>query len=86
VKYTERVVRWANDRWTDPMQQNLVPPVRRWVLPSPPRLQFGGINPGGATPIAGAIGGINEEHIRLAERLRRRRACLLDVHASEGAG
>lgn len=83
VKYTERVVRWANDRWTDPVQQSLVPPVKRWVLPPPPQLQFVGINPGGTTPIAGAIGGINEEHIRLAERLRRRRAGLLDVDGSD---
>jgi hypothetical protein len=83
VKYTERVVRWANDCWTDPVQQSLVPPARRWVLPPPPQLQFAGINPGGTTPIAGAIGGINEEHIRLAEQLRRRRAGLPDVGASE---
>ncbi len=86
VKYTERVVRWASDCWTDPVQQSLVPPVKRWVLPPAPQLQFAGINPGGTTPIAGAIGGINEEHIRLAERLRRRRAGLPDVDASEEPG
>lgn len=86
VNYAERVVRWANDCWTDPVQQTLVPPVRRWVLPSPPQLQFAGVNPGGTTPIAGAIGGINEEHIRLAERLRRRRAGLPDADVSEEPG
>lgn len=85
VKYTERLVRWANDRWHDPVQQSLVPPLNRWVLPAPPQLQFDGIRPGGTTPIAGAIGGINKEHVRLAERLRRRRAGLPDVDASDKA-
>lgn len=83
VKYTERLARWGHDRWTDALQEQLVPPVHRWVLPAAPQLQFAGVNPGDRTPIAGAIGGIIEEHVRLAERLRRRRAGLPDVDAFE---
>lgn len=83
VRYTERLVRWASDRWTGSAQQDLVSPVNPWVLPPAPQLLFDGVSPGGTTPIAGAIGGINEEHIRLAERLRRRREGLPDVDAAD---
>jgi hypothetical protein len=79
VTYCEQLVRWASDHWTASTQRDLVSPVNRWVLPPASQLLFDGISPGGTTPIAGAIGGINEEHIRLAERLRRRRDGLPDV-------
>ena len=81
VAYAERLMRWARDHREPSVQQGLVSPIPRWVLPPAPQLQFDGVRPGGTTPIAGAIGGINEEHMRLAERLRRHRAGLPDVDA-----
>jgi hypothetical protein len=56
------------------------------VLPPAPQIgSDDGVRPGGTTPIAGAIGGINEEHIRLAERLRRQRAGLPDVAGADAS-
>jgi len=43
------------------------------LLPSPPAIAFMGVSPGGTTPIQGAIGAINEEHLSLAEQLRLQR-------------
>jgi len=74
VRYCEELSRWASDHWELTAQQGLIPPVHRWTLPDAPPLAFAGIRPGGTTPIEVAIGNINEEHLRLAERLRRRRA------------
>jgi hypothetical protein len=86
MKYCERLVRWASDHWAASGQQGLAAPVHRWVLPGTPSLAFTGVSPGGTTPIAGAIGGINEEHLRLAERMRRRRAGLPDVDVADSPG
>lgn len=69
-------MRWTVNNWGSGLQQRLVAPIRRWVLPDLPSVTFTGIRPGGTTPISGAIGGISEEHLRLAERLRLRRAGL----------
>lgn len=73
LKFVERMMRWAAELWGADLQQRLVAPIRRWGLPAPPSIAFAGARPGGTTPISGAIGGINEEHVRLAERVRRLR-------------
>lgn len=74
IRLGERTMRWTTECWESDLQQHLVAPVRRWVLPDAPSIAFAGHQAGGTTPISGAIGGINEEHVRLAERLRLRRA------------
>ena len=74
VNFGERIMRWTTECWESDLQQCLVAPIRRWVLPDFPSITFTGVRPGGTTPLSGAIGGINEEHVRLAERLRLRRA------------
>jgi hypothetical protein len=53
--------------------------VHHWTLPAAPLLEFAGVSPGHTTPLEGTIGNINEEHLRLAERLRRRRTGLPDT-------
>ena len=79
VKYCERLAHWTTAHWSNVAQEGLVAPVLRWKLPAAPLLTFDGVRPGNTTPIQGAIGNINEEHLRLAERLRRRRAGLPDA-------
>lgn len=72
VAYCEQLIAWANKQWTTDVV-GVVAPVRRWLLPSQPGIKFTGVAPGGTTPIQGAIGAINEEHLSLAEQLRLRR-------------
>lgn len=84
LAFCERLAAWSLQRWTSGSQSQLVAPVRRWVLAPAPQNAFVGVNPGGTTPIRGAIGGVNQEHLRLAERVRRRRAGLPDLGAASG--
>lgn len=79
LRFCERLAVWAHTTWDRPDQPALDAPVHRWVLPPDPPIDFTGVNPGGTVPIAGAIGGVNEEHLRLAERIRRRRERLPDL-------
>src|SRR5690242_11834380 len=76
VGFGERLAAWALAEWTTDPRPSFVAPVHRWTLPDSPSLRFRGIAPGGSSKIVGAVGGVNEEHIRLAERLRRHRAGL----------
>lgn len=73
VSYVERLIAWASAQWRID-SPGMIAPVHRWTLPETPPVAFAGIAPGDTTPIQGAIGGINTEHLRLAERLRLRRA------------
>jgi hypothetical protein len=82
--YCERLAAWANAQWVRQPRPAFAAPVRRWTLPIELQVTFKGVKPGGTTPVSSAIGGVNEEHLRLAERVRRRRAGLPDVGAASG--
>lgn len=69
VTFVESLVVWCCECWGSPPSE-VIAPVKRWVLPAMPAIAFDGSAPGGTTAVSGAIGGINQEHIRLAERLR----------------
>jgi hypothetical protein len=69
VAFVESLIVWCSVCWDSPPLDGIAP-VKRWVLPSDPAIAFDGAEPGDTTPVSGAIGGINQEHIRLAERLR----------------
>jgi hypothetical protein len=70
--FTETAIAWGRRSW-DQAPADLIAPVSRWALPTQPDLGFLGTDPGGTTPISGAVGAINQEHLRLAERLRKKR-------------
>lgn len=77
--FCERLASWAEAQWVREPYPTFAPPVHRWTLPIPPQISFAGIRPGNTVEISGAIGGVNEQHLRMAERLRRRRAGLPDL-------
>lgn len=73
VQFCDAMSRWAAQAWASP-PPDVVAPLARWTLPNRPQIDFDGVAPGGTVGIAGAIGGVNTEHLRLAERLRRHRS------------
>jgi hypothetical protein len=80
--YCDQLMAWASATWLSPPA--LTAPVLRWVLPAEPTIEFTGVEPGGTVEIQGAIGGVNLEHVRLAERLRIRQAAASKLAQPEG--
>ncbi|MCW2984739.1 MAG: hypothetical protein JWR63_2309 [Conexibacter sp.] len=72
--FCDRLAGWARRAFQPAWQQHLLAPASRWELPDSPVLSFAGISPGGTVPLSGASGGIDREHVQLAERVRLRRA------------
>jgi hypothetical protein len=73
IRLGERTMRWTTECWESDLQQRL-DGAGQTVATGSCFHRVRGHQAGGTTPISGAIGGINEEHVRLAERLRLRRA------------
>lgn len=47
IRLGERTMRWTTECWESDLQQRLVAPVRRWVLPDAPSIAFAGHQAGG---------------------------------------
>ena len=71
VAFTESLVAFARKHWAN--EGDLVAPVERWRLQLGPGIDFAGIDPETRIQPTEGIGGINQEHLRLAERLRQAR-------------
>jgi len=78
VTFTEALIAFSRKYWQR-ANGGLVAPVQRWSLSADPALDFVGIDPKSKIPLSGAIGGINQEHVRLAERLRLTRLTKTEV-------
>ena len=69
VAYVERLLSYGHRLWAE-VSPATTAPTSRWTLPDAPTIAFEGIDPRPIVGVGGAIGGINLEHVRLAERVR----------------
>ncbi len=71
VAFTESLVAFARQHWAN--EGDLVAPIERWRLQPGPGIDFAGIDPETRIEPTEGVSGINQEHLRLAERLRQAR-------------
>jgi|GEM_PF-5379269 len=68
LAFAERLVGFAHQHWSN--EGDLVAPVELWRLKPGPEIDFAGIEPEAKVEPSEGISGINQEHLRLAERVR----------------
>jgi hypothetical protein len=68
ITFSESLIAFARQHWAN--EGDLVAPVESWRLQPGPEIDFAGIAPETKIELPGAISGINQEHLQLAERLR----------------